>query len=233
MEKVFLIGGPAFSGTTLLTLMLNQGDVVCLDEPDFHNPEQSHRAIPFLQELFPEKHFPKRPSQSLDYDEAVSLIQECEDAIAPLKLGIKTCDWTLMRYARVCKVRGYRTIAIIRDIRDALVRPLPEWVTEDSLNEAYRLIWNNLQTFDLCLRYEDLIANPAAEIAKVSALLGYEFRVMSEWEPEGVPVHMVKLDRHELLKTGRLSAGRVGVWKSSGKTFSKQTQETAQLMGYQ
>ena len=32
---MFLVGGPAFSGTILLALMLNQGDIVCLGEPDF------------------------------------------------------------------------------------------------------------------------------------------------------------------------------------------------------
>ena len=31
---MFLVGGPAFSGTTLLGHLLNQGDLVCLDEPD-------------------------------------------------------------------------------------------------------------------------------------------------------------------------------------------------------
>ena len=51
MEGVtmFLAGGPAFSGTTLLALLLNQGDLVCLDQPDFHKPEQRHRGIPILQ----------------------------------------------------------------------------------------------------------------------------------------------------------------------------------------
>ena len=56
-SDMFLIGGPAFSGTTLLSLLLNQGTTVCLDEPDFHNPEQGHRGIPFLQTLFPHKIF--------------------------------------------------------------------------------------------------------------------------------------------------------------------------------
>jgi hypothetical protein len=49
----FLVGGPAFSGTTLLALLLNQPGVVCLDEPDFEKPAQAHRGLPVLQRRFP------------------------------------------------------------------------------------------------------------------------------------------------------------------------------------
>ena len=73
---MFLIGGPAFSGTTLLTFLLNQGSVVCLDEPDFHNPQQSHRGIPVLKELFLEKTFPKCPTEVMTYGQAIDLIQQ-------------------------------------------------------------------------------------------------------------------------------------------------------------
>ena len=68
---MFLIGGPAFSGTTLLTLLVNQDGLVCLDEPDFHNPEQSHRGIPFLKSLYPGKMFPAQPEQAIPYAEAI------------------------------------------------------------------------------------------------------------------------------------------------------------------
>src|SRR5262245_60142472 len=104
---MFLIGGPAFSGTTLLSLLLNQGTTVCLDEPDFHNPEQSHRGIPFLQTLFPHKIFPEPPDKPLDYADAVRLIETCERTIHPLKLGIKTCDQIFIDYGEVYKARNY------------------------------------------------------------------------------------------------------------------------------
>ena len=58
---MFLVGGPAFSGTTLLALLVSRGDLLCLDEPDFHDPKQSHRGIPYLQELFPDRLFPEPP----------------------------------------------------------------------------------------------------------------------------------------------------------------------------
>ena len=74
---MFLIGGPAFSGTTLLALLSNPGRVICLDEPDFHNPEQSHRGIPFLKGLSSDKNFPERLETVLTYSKAVNLIREC------------------------------------------------------------------------------------------------------------------------------------------------------------
>jgi hypothetical protein len=43
---------------------------------------------------------------------------------------------------------------------------------------------------------------------------------------------MFKSDRHELLKIGAISRGRVGIWRVSGKTFSKETHKTARMMGY-
>src|SRR5215471_6038584 len=166
--RMFLIGGPAFSGTTLLALLLNQGDIVCLDEPDFHNPEQSHRGIPFLRQLFPNKSFPERPTKPLFYEEAVHLIEECERTISPCRLGIKTCGHPFLAYAKIYKASGYPIIALVRDIRDALVRPLPDWLTEEKLNQGYRLVWDSLDMFDLWLRYEDLVKDPATTMAKIS-----------------------------------------------------------------
>jgi hypothetical protein len=43
---------------------------------------------------------------------------------------------------------------------------------------------------------------------------------------------MLKLDRHDLLKSGALSSDRVGIWKNSGIRFAKQTTQTAEMMGY-
>jgi len=229
---VFLVGGPAFSGTTLLALLLNQGNVVCLDEPDFHNPEQSHRGIPFLQEMFPERIFPERPMNALGFEQAVRLIEDCERAIKPHQLGIKTCDWTFIEYAKVCKTAGHPVIAIVRDIRDALVRRLPDWVTEESLNQQYRVVWQHRELFDVWLRYEDLIANPESSMAKISVSLAYDFAVIKEWDGDGVPTQMLKLDRHDLLKTGTISRSRVGVWRTTAKVFSARSHETAEMMGY-
>ena len=229
---MFLSGGPAFSGTTLLSLLLNQGNVVCLDEPDFHNPEQSHRGIPFLQSLFPGRSFPERPTTPLAYPDAVRLIRTCETAIAPINLGIKTCDQIFLDYAQVYKAHRYPVIAIIRDIRDALVRPLPEWLTEDRLNYAYRLVWNHLDICDLWFRYEELVADSARIMSKISRVLNHPLTTMDRWKAEAVSDPMLKLDRHELLKSGRISSGRVGIWRTSSISFNQQTIETARIMGY-
>ena len=229
---MFLIGGPAFSGTTLLALLLNQGDLLCLDEPDFHDPEQSHRGIPFLQELFPDRVFPERPTRPLTYDEATRLIRGCELAIRPYDLGIKTCDWPFLGYAEVYKRLGYCVICILRDIRDALVRPLPEWVTEEGLNRRYRMIWKHAGTADLVIRYEDLVADTEGVMAGVSAALKRPLSATLEWPSQRVHHHMLKLDRHELLKSGTISSSRVGLWRRSARPFTAETQETAKIMGY-
>jgi len=98
---VFLIGGPAYSGTTLLALLLNQGYIICLDEPDFHNPEQSHRGIPLLAKLFPDKEFPKCPERRLSVVESIDLIKACEQVITPYNLGFKTCNKLFIDYAKI------------------------------------------------------------------------------------------------------------------------------------
>jgi hypothetical protein len=157
---VFLVGGPAYSGTTLLALLLNQGDLVCLDEPDFHKLKQSHRSIPVLRTMFPDIHFPDPPTRDLEYHDAVRLMERCEIAIAPRRLGIKTCNLVSLNYADLFRARQLPVICIFRDIRDVLVRPLPPWVTEDRLNWVYRLVWHHREKFDVWLRYEDLISYP-------------------------------------------------------------------------
>lgn len=229
---MFLLGGPAFSGTTLLALLVNHGDVVCLDEPDFHDPAKSERGIPFLRELFPERVFPERPLEPLSYDEAVRLIQECEAAIQPRELGIKTCDWPFVAYAEVYKRLGYPVICIVRDIRDALVRPLPEWVTEEGLNRRYRMIWESTDFADLVVRYEDLVDDTDVVMRRVSKALGFPRTPALEWSSEQVHCHMLKLDRHELLKTGAVSSSRVEIWRDAERSFTEETHETARIMGY-
>ncbi len=231
---MFLLGGPAFSGKTLLAHLLNQGQIICLDEPDFHNPKQSRRGIPFLKELFPDKNFPMRPEKELTYKEAVGLIQECEKVISPYNLGVKTANRVFIEYAKIYNELSYPVIAVVRDIRDVLAEgPLPEWVGgEKGLNDRYRLIWRSLKMFDLWLRYEDLVTNTEGVIHKISKLLSYDFKVLYRWNAESVHHTMFKLDRHEMLKSGTISESKVGIWKTSDIEFSRKTWITAKMMWY-
>ena len=93
---MFLVGGPAFCGTTLLAHLLNQEDIVCLDEPDFHNPEQNHRGILVLETLFPDRDFPARPEKKLSYPEAFRFITRCQEIVRPVRLGMKTANWSFI-----------------------------------------------------------------------------------------------------------------------------------------
>jgi hypothetical protein len=229
---MFLVGGPAFSGTTLLSLMLNQGDLLCMDEPDFHNPAQIHRSIGLLKARFPQVQFREHPGHVLTYSEAAELAADCERLLSPLQLGIKTCNSYYLGYHAVFRGKGWPVIAIFRDIRDALVRPLPDGFTEAGLNDNYRSIWDQRMRFDLWLRYEDLIADPAIAMSRISAVLGQTLTVKKSWQPSEVTPHLLKLDKHELLKTLQVSDSRVGIWPTSGKSFSAQSHETARMMGY-
>jgi hypothetical protein len=229
---MFLVGGPAFSGTTLLALMLNQGDVVCLDEPDFHNPLQSHRSIQLLRQMFPKLSFPEHPGRAMTFSEATALMLECERVLHPHELGVKTCNSYYLGYYQVYRRRRWPVIAIFRDIRDALVRPLPEGFTESGLNTHYRRIWQHRVMFDLWLRYEDLVADPDAAISRIAEVLGRPLCVKRRWRDDDVVHHMLKLDKHDLLKTLQISNSRVGIWKASGRHFSNQSLATARMMGY-
>jgi hypothetical protein len=229
---VFLIGGPAFSGTTLLALLLNQDGIVCLDEPDFHDPEQAHRGLPFLRELFPDTAFPAGPGRALSWEEATCLIEDCERAISPVELGIKTCNAYFLGYGGAYRRRGYPVVAIFRDIRDALVAPLPPWQSEQKLNGEYRRVWAERESFDLWFRYEELVTGPEAVLARVGAALGLSLDVRARWAEDRVSPHMLKLDRHQLLRAGSISSSRVGIWRGAERSFSPETHETARLMGY-
>lgn len=231
--KIFLIGGPAYSGTTLLTHLLNQGQVTCLHEPSFHDPKQKHQGILYLKELFPDKCFPDAPERVLSYREAFSLIKKCETIMSPQILGFKDCDWDFIEYAKICKEQGYPVIAIIRDIRDALVTPVPPWVNgEKGLNRRYRLIWKNLDIFDLWFRYEDLVRKTDIIVSRISKVLSYDFEVLKSWDPKMVNRHMLWGKRHLLLKNGYISKSRIGIWKTSGIKFSNESHKTAKMMGY-
>jgi len=230
---MFLVGGPAFSGKTLLAHLLNQDGVVCLDEPDFHDPKQNHRGIPILAELFPGKIFPPKPDRKLSYHQAVKLIAQCQEIIRPANLGVKTANWVFVEYAKLYKQLGYPVVAIVRDIRDAyLEAPLPPWVSEKSLNARYRLVWKHRRLYDQLVRYEDLVTKPTVAMAQISQTLGQELKVKSEWAPESVHATMFKLERHTLLRLGIITGARVGIWKDSAATFSNATRKTAVMMGY-
>src|ERR1022692_487857 len=193
---MFLVGGPAFSGTTVLALMLNQGDIVCLDEPDFHNPLQIHRSIRLLQRMFPRLSFPKHPGRVMTFSEATALTEESERVLHPRQLGTKTCNSFFLGYHQVYRRRGWPVIAIFRDIRDALVRPLPDGFTESGLNSHYRVVWQHRVMFNLWLRYEDLIADPDTAISRISEVLGRPLCTKRAWSEADVMHHMLKLDKH-------------------------------------
>lgn len=211
---------------------MNQEGIICLDEPDFHNPEQNHRGIPVLETLFPDEEFPARPEKKLSFPDAYRLIVQCQEIVRPFRLGTKTANWNFIKYARLYKRSGYPVIAIIRDIRDALVTPLPEWTSERKLNKAYRLIWKNLKFYDYWCRYEDLVMNPEDVMAEISRILRQKVELKRCWSPEHVYHGMIKLERHRLLEEGSIKTSRVGLWKNSGKTFHRISHRTAIMMGY-
>ena len=233
-DAVFLLGGTAFSGKTLLAHLLNQENVVCLDEPDFHNLGQSHRGIAVLNRLFPDKFFPAQPNRDLTFRESVTLLEECEKVLHPASLGMKTAGWVFIEYAKIYRESGYPVIGMIRDIRDVLAEaPLPEWVGgEEGLNQAFRSVWENLDLCDLWIRYEDFVAQPETVFEQLSQLLGVELEPVVSWNAESVPGAMFKLDRHEMLRIGRISRSTVGIGSASGQRFSSETWATAAMMGY-
>lgn len=231
---MFLLGGTAFSGKTLLALQLNQNGVVCLDEPDFHDVAQRHRGVPFLRTLFPNRAFPAEPDRSLTYQESVAFLERCERVIGHVNLGMKTAGWSFLEYAKIYRPSGYPVIAVIRDIRDVLAEaPLPDWVQgESQLNSAFRAIWMNLELYDLWIRYEDLVTRPENVLEQISELLECDLELLSTWKPEDVHATMLKLVRHEMLRAGSIAQTQAGMWKSSARPFSAETHETAAMMGY-
>jgi hypothetical protein len=82
------------------------------------------------------------------------------------------------------------------------------------------------------VRYEDLITDPETTMKRISRVLSYEFKFFHEWNAKNLHWPMLKHERHELLKSGRISGERIGIWKSSGIVFSQKTYETAHMMGY-
>jgi hypothetical protein len=230
---MFLLGGTAFSGKTLLAHLLNQGQVVCLDEPDFHDTGQRHRGIAFLRTLFPDKKFPDQPQRGLSFQEGVELLQQCEEALHPSALGMKTAGRVFVEYAKIFRASNYPVIGMIRDIRDVLAEgPLPDWIDERKLNEGFRMIWTNLNLCDLWIRYEDFVVDPDNVLERISGFIERDLKPVSNWNVESVHSNMFKLDRHDMLRDGLISRERVGIWRRSGRTFGDDTAKTAEMMGY-
>jgi len=228
----FLVGGPAFSGTTLVALLLNQPGMVCLDEPDFQKPSQAHRGIPVLKRLFPGSTLPPPPTGARTFEEAFELVEACARAVQPTALGFKTCGSDFVSFARLFRQAGLPVIVVVRDIRDALVRPLPPWSSEDSLNASYRQVWANRGLGTTVIRYEDLVGAPDATMSEIANALGIAAAPRTSWDPADVPSTMLKLDRHDLLRSGAISSSRVGIWRRPGRRVSPAVAETAQMMGY-
>ena len=228
----FLVGGPAFSGTTLLALLCNQPGMVCLDEPDFDLPDQAHRGVPVLQARVPGARLPSAPGRPLDPDETFAFVRACADAVDPIRLGMKTCNARYVDLAQRFAAAGLPIVMIVRDIRDALVRPLPAWCDEEMLNNLYRTVWEVAEIATIAIRYEDLVRDSDAVIARVGAALGYEGVMQTQWDPADVPPEMLKLDRHEDLRMGAIVDTRVGIGDRSGATWSPATWETVTMMGY-
>jgi hypothetical protein len=76
-------------------------------------------------------------------------------------------------FARLFKDAGLPVIAIIRDILDALVRPLLPYVNgEAGLVNKFRRVWAHRSLYSAVIRYEDLVFQSAATIDTVSTTLG-------------------------------------------------------------
>lgn len=230
--KPFLVGGPAYCGTTLLAMMLTRPGVVCLDEPDFEKPAQAHRGIPVLRALFPGADLPVIEERPLGYREAFGVMMQCAAAVRPTVLGFKTCNWDFVSFARLFRALDLPVGLIVRDLRDALVGPLRPGLDEEGMNSRFRLVWQNRALASLVIRYEDLVADPRMVMAELVAALGQTVEASCSWDPRSVPRLMLKSDRHQTLLSGQVSASKVGIWKTSGRAWSPKTVETAHMMGY-
>jgi hypothetical protein len=206
--------------------------MVCLDEPDFQKPEQRHRGIPVLQRLVPDAALPATPDRKLSYDEAFDLFRACAVAVSPTRLGFKTCNYDFVAFGALFRDAGLPVVAIVRDIRDVLMRPLRDGQTEHLLNRKFRFVWENLGVARTWVRYEDLVGATTETMTRVMSAVGHDGEARLEWAPNAVAEDMLKNERHDLLRLGSISSARVGLWRTSGATFSAETLETARMMGY-
>ena len=93
-------------------------------------------------------------------------------------------------------------------------------------------MWARRDTFDVWFHYEELVADPAGAMARISPVLGRTLSVKESWSSEDVHRPMLKSERHEMLMSGSISTSRVGIWREAGLTYLPETLETARLMGY-
>jgi len=231
---MFLLGGPAYSGTTLLVLLVDQDGIACLNEPDFHNPEQSHNGLPVLARRYPEKTFPPRTCEPMTFEQAFELMQTCQRLIHPDRLGVKFCNQPFVEFAALFRRAGFPVIAIIRDVRDALVRPLLPYVGgEAGLVQQYRRVWEHRDLYDGIIRYEELVSQTDVMIENLSRLIEFPLRTKANWHPDEVhPSMLYPRYRHYLLEAGKVTSERVGIWKHCGKSFSPEAHALSHEMGY-
>jgi hypothetical protein len=231
---MFLLGGTPFSGKTLLAHLLNQGEVACIDEPDFHDIRQSHRGTPVLREMFPGSEIPDHPKRNLTFREGMEYLEKCEQVVRPVSIGMKTAGRVFLEYARIYRESGYPVIAVIRDIRDVLAEaPLPEWIrSEQDLAAAFLNVWSNLDVCDEWFRYEDFVADPDTVLMTISRLIGRELHPVSAWNAASVQHTMFKLERHDMLREGRISRSQTGIWRRTARSFDDDIHAAAEAMGY-
>ena len=182
----------------------------------------------------PARDIPERTADALSYAEAFALMQRCERIIEPDHLGFKFCNRPFVEFSRLFRIAGLPVIAIIRDIRDALVRPLLPYINgEAGLAREYQHVWAHRSLYSAVIKYEDLVSESAETIAIVSATLGIALKDRSSWDPDEVSESMLyPQDRHGALKAGAIITDRTGIWRECGKTFSAETHELARNMGY-
>ena len=129
--------------------------------------------------------------------------------MSPIRLGFKTCNYDFIAFGALFRDAGLPVVAIVRDIRDVLVRPLRDGQTEHLLNTNFRFVWNNLGVVRTWVRYEDLVRDTTATMARVMSALGHDGQARCEWEPSAVGADMLKNERHDLLRSGAISSARV------------------------
>lgn len=230
----FLVGGPAYSGTTLLTVLLDATEgVVCLDEPDFGKPEQVHRNIPLLRRRFPDLRFPDPPGRPLTPAEELRVVRECAEVLAPRAFGIKTCGPAFVALAELFRASGFRVAAVFRDPRDILVRDEPDPTLGTSgLLANCRVVWDARDRLDGWVRYEDLVGSPEATLRRVAELLGLDAAPAATWDPAQLTGAVFKTGRHDALGSGRIRTDRVGLWRHHDRPPSTDAHSLAWAMGY-
>jgi hypothetical protein len=123
---------------------------------------------------------------------------------------------------------------VIRDIRDVLAEaPLPEWIrSEQDLAAAFLNVWSNLDVCDEWFRYEDFVADPDTVLMTISRLIGRELHPVSAWNAASVQHTMFKLERHDMLREGRISRSQTGIWRRTARSFDDDIHAAAEAMGY-